>query len=77
MDLEGLYVGVLDLNKLKLELTATIHHIGTVDLGHYFTNIKIGDAWFRFDDHVVDKISILEKKSSSVCMLIYKKIILK
>ncbi|KAI9296000.1 cysteine proteinase, partial [Neoconidiobolus thromboides FSU 785] len=35
-------------------LFAVVHHIGSLDNGHYISYMRLGGKWFKFDDHNVD-----------------------
>lgn len=40
--------------KVKFRLIGIIHHIGSLNRGHYYSNIKVGGEWFLMND---DKVS--------------------
>ena len=60
--------------KTKYRLCGTINHIGSINFGHYYAYIKIGDIWYEFNDNRVKKSDIMEYDSSTVCVLFYEKI---
>ena len=60
--------------KTKYRLCGTINHIGSINFGHYYAYIKIGDTWYEFNDNRVKKSDIMEYDSSTVCVLFYEKI---
>ena len=78
------YDEILDLNDFcdfdlykdstKFRLFGTINHIGNINYGHYFAYVRIGEIWYEFNDSIVNKISCMDLKSSSVCVLFYEKI---
>lgn len=51
------------------KLKAISHHIGTLKLGHYYSECK-QDRWYRFDDHKCTSIN-LPRSSSSAYILFY------
>ncbi|EPZ36437.1 cysteine proteinase [Rozella allomycis CSF55] len=59
-------------NDHKYELFAVIHHVGTVDNGHYTAYLKFMKQWFRMDDHMVTKVDIREVTRLTAYMLYYK-----
>ena len=52
-----------------------MHHIGTLNRGHYYANIKVGGEWYEMNDDRVRTatISPTGNISKTVYMLIYKK----
>ena len=59
---------------LKYKLIGTIHHNGNLQYGHYYSNIKIENEWYEFNDSLVTKIQSFVDRSSNVCVLFYKKV---
>ena len=59
---------------LKYKLIGNIHHNWTLQYGHYYSNIKIDDDWYEFNDSIVTKIKDFAYRSSNVCILFYQKI---
>ena len=51
------------------KLNGISHHIGTLKLGHYYSECK-EDRWYRFDDHKCASIN-LPRSSSSAYILFY------
>ena len=49
------------------------NHIGTLDFGHYISNINYNNAWYKFDDTNVEKINGQSVISSNAYCLFYKK----
>jgi ubiquitin C-terminal hydrolase len=74
----------LKLNDLKYELCAAVVHIGlTLLSGHYFSYIKIGSEWLKFDDRnvyfmteteICDSICGLTNDEEQAYMLLYKQL---
>ena len=57
------------------ELYAVSSHMGTnFENGHYFSNCKIGDKWYVFNDDVISKINnISEIINNRAYILFYKR----
>ena len=60
--------------RLQYRLIETIHHNGTLQYGHYYSNIKINNEWYEFNDSNVTKIKDFAYRSSNVCILFYQKV---
>ena len=74
LDISSFYDGIEDLNKINnYNLIATVNHYGTLNLGHYDSNIKIYNNWFNFNDNIISKLINLEFYSKNICLLVYKK----
>ena len=59
---------------MEYELCATISHHGTLNQGHYVSNVKINGQWFLCDDAFVSRSSEEEVlKNDSVYMMFYSK----
>ena len=58
---------------LEYRLIGTIHHNGNLQYGHYYSNIKIENEWYEFNDSLVTKINSFVGRSSNVCVLFYQK----
>ena len=58
---------------MNYKLFATIHHIGTLSYGHYYSLISVEDQWYEFNDSNVTVIENISFNSSNVCVLFYKK----
>ena len=71
----------LDVNKYILgnnknyvyDLYGCCNHIGTLDFGHYISNINYNNNWYKFDDSNVEKINPSSLISSNAYCLFYKK----
>ena len=59
---------------LEYKLIGTIHHNGNLQYGHYYSNIKIENEWYEFNDSLVTKIKNFVDRSSNVCVLFYQKV---
>lgn len=55
------------------QLFGVINHIGNINSGHYYSNIKIKGEWFNFDDSKVNKLSNIPFVSNEVYLLFYTK----
>ena len=64
------------LSKLsyKFRLISIIHHIGEIDYGHYYAEIKINDNWYLFNDSQIKLSDNLNYNSDSVLILFYMKL---
>ena len=60
--------------QFKFKLFATIHHIGSIDTGHYYVIIRKDNEWITFNDSVVEENNNMNFKSNTVCFLVYQKI---
>ena len=57
----------------KYDLFAISNHIGSINTGHYYSNIKIGQNWYCFEDSKVYKIGPqIEMNTQEVYTLFYK-----
>ena len=57
----------------KYELFALSNHIGSINTGHYYSHIKIGQNWYCFEDNKVYKIGPqIEMNTKEVYTLFYK-----
>jgi ubiquitin carboxyl-terminal hydrolase 31 len=52
-----------------------VHHVGTLNRGHYYANIRLGPNWYEMNDEKVYKEDIKEKKnvSKTAYILLYQK----
>lgn len=55
-------------------LFGAINHIGSINSGHYYANIKIKGEWYNFDDSKVTKLKNIPFASSEVYILFYSKL---
>ena len=58
----------------KYRLFGTINHFGSINSGHYYSYIRIGEDWYKFNDSKVQKIFKMDYNNTSVCALFYEKI---
>ena len=59
----------------KYDLFAVSNHIGNINTGHYYSNIKIGNIWYCFEDSKVYKIGAqIDMNTKEVYTLFYKKV---
>ena len=63
---------LLNLN-LEYNLFGIIHHLGDINNGHYFSEIKINENWFLFNDSEVKKLENINLINNTACVLIYNK----
>ena len=66
-----------DTNKddiMVYKLFGTIHLIGTISYGHYYSLICVEDQWYEFNDSNVTVVENISFNSSNVCVLFYKKL---
>ena len=64
------YLMQKDKKNKRYDLFAVINHIGSISKGHYYSNIKQGNKWIKYEDSYViedDDINV-----SNVYILIYK-----
>jgi len=64
---------IINDKDLNYKLYATIHHIGTLEYGHYYSQINLNGQWINFNDSNVTEVENREYSSSNVSVLIYKK----
>lgn len=56
----------------KYNLFALSNHSGAIEFGHYYSDCKIEDQWFEFNDSKV-KLDSLNKESSNVYALFFER----
>ena len=61
----------LEINNELFDLYGVIHHIGSLNSGHYTCMLKINEKWFLFDDAHFREISEENVVSYSAYILIY------
>ena len=60
-------------NSTKYNLFAISNHIGSINSGHYYSQIKIGNNWYCFEDSKVYKIGPqIDMNTKEVYTLFYK-----
>ena len=61
-------------NSTKYNLFAVTNHIGEINSGHYFSQIKIGNFWYCFEDSKVFKIGTqINMNNNEVYSLFYQR----
>ena len=62
-------------NNSEYCLYSVINHLGLIDLGHYFSYIKIhNDLWLKFDDNnvqIIDKNLVVNENNENAYILLY------
>ncbi|KAL1898657.1 hypothetical protein Cpir12675_001861 [Ceratocystis pirilliformis] len=53
------------------DLMTVIVHIGDLETGHYLVYCRVGDQWFKFNDHKVQMATLSEVLSSQAYLLFY------
>jgi ubiquitin C-terminal hydrolase len=58
------------------KLVGVVHHLGTLNRGHYYADVRVNNEWFEMDDDKVTpaRMSALGNYSKSVYMLIYQRV---
>ncbi len=53
-----------------------VNHIGSINRGHYYTEVKVDGVWYEANDETVRpiKFSKMTNESKYVYMLFYEKI---
>ena len=73
LDLKEFCDNDLYKEKTRYRLCGTINHEGSINSGHYFAYVRIGEIWYEFNDSFVKKINNMDYTSRSVCVLFYEK----
>ena len=66
---------IINDKDLIYKLYATIHHNGTLEFGHYYSNIYLNEKWVTFNDSNVTEMENIEYNSSNISVIISKKYI--
>ncbi|KAG6212252.1 hypothetical protein E4U50_001994 [Claviceps purpurea] len=53
------------------DLLSVIVHVGEIETGHYVAYCRVGDQWFKFNDHKVELASISEVLGAQAYLLFY------
>ncbi|KAL2210521.1 cysteine proteinase [Sarocladium strictum] len=53
------------------DLLSVVVHVGELDTGHYTSYCRVGDQWFKFNDHKVEMASISEVLGAQAYLLFY------
>lgn len=61
---------------VEYRLMGVIHHLGSLNRGHYYAQVRIKDEWYEMDDERVStaRISRYSNTSKSAYMLVYQRI---
>lgn len=61
--------------RVEYKLIGVIHHLGTLNRGHYYAEVRIKDEWYEMDDERVisSRLSSYSNSSKSVYMLLYQR----
>jgi len=55
----------------EYDLISVVVHVGSIDTGHYLSYCRVGDQWFKFNDHKVMMATKSEVLSSQAYLLFY------
>ncbi|KAK1984311.1 ubiquitin carboxyl-terminal hydrolase [Colletotrichum cereale] len=53
------------------DLLSVVVHVGEIDTGHYVSYCRVGDQWFKFNDHKVEMASKSDVLSAQPYLLFY------
>ncbi|KID78414.1 ubiquitin carboxyl-terminal hydrolase, partial [Metarhizium brunneum ARSEF 3297] len=53
------------------DLLSVIVHVGEIETGHYVSYCRVGDQWFKFNDHKVELATISEVLGAQAYLLFY------
>ncbi|KAF4121595.1 ubiquitin carboxyl-terminal hydrolase 22/27/51 [Geosmithia morbida] len=53
------------------DLLSVVVHVGEIETGHYVSYCRVGDQWFKFNDHKVELASISEVLGAQAYLLFY------
>ncbi|KAK2778296.1 ubiquitin carboxyl-terminal hydrolase 2 [Colletotrichum kahawae] len=53
------------------DLLSVVVHVGEIDTGHYVSYCRVGDQWFKFNDHKVELASKSDVLSAQPYLLFY------
>ena len=73
IDLKKYCDDLMDDSNTKYKLYGIINHIGDINHGHYYANIKIDNFWYEFNDSSVKSLENINFESDEVCILFYNK----
>jgi ubiquitin C-terminal hydrolase len=61
---------------VNYKLVAVIHHLGSLNRGHYYANVKTNNDWYEFDDDKVTRAGIygMRNTSKSAYLLFYQRV---
>ncbi|SPO05086.1 related to ubiquitin-specific protease 22 [Cephalotrichum gorgonifer] len=55
----------------EYDLVSVVVHVGSIDTGHYIAYCRVGEQWFKFNDHKVMLATKSEVLSSQAYLLFY------
>jgi ubiquitin C-terminal hydrolase len=58
----------------QYELAGVVHHIGSIDSGHYIAFCRIGGKWMKFNDSSFGQSSFREAGGNDAYILFYEKV---
>lgn len=53
------------------DLMSVVVHVGEIETGHYLSYCRVGDQWFKFNDHKVELASISDVLGAEAYLLFY------
>ncbi|CAH0050096.1 unnamed protein product [Clonostachys solani] len=53
------------------DLLSVVVHVGELDTGHYMSYCRVGEQWFRFNDHKVEMATISDVLGAKAYILFY------
>ncbi|KND90908.1 putative ubiquitin carboxyl-terminal hydrolase 8 [Tolypocladium ophioglossoides CBS 100239] len=53
------------------DLLSVVVHVGEIETGHYVSYCRVGDQWFKFNDHKVELASISDVLGAQAYLLFY------
>ncbi|KAI1011962.1 hypothetical protein LB503_004177 [Fusarium chuoi] len=53
------------------DLLSVVVHVGEIDTGHYTSYCRVGDQWFKFNDHKVELASLSDVLGAQAYLLFY------
>ncbi|KAI8720278.1 Ubiquitinyl hydrolase 1 [Fusarium sp. LHS14.1] len=53
------------------DLLSVVVHVGEIDTGHYTSYCRVGDQWFKFNDHKVEMASLSDVLGAQAYLLFY------
>ncbi|KAH6886486.1 hypothetical protein B0T10DRAFT_81926 [Thelonectria olida] len=53
------------------DLLSVVVHVGEIETGHYVSYCRVGDQWFKFNDHKVEMASVSEVLNAQAYLLFY------
>ncbi|RDA89842.1 hypothetical protein CP533_0416 [Ophiocordyceps camponoti-saundersi (nom. inval.)] len=53
------------------DLLSVVVHVGEIETGHYVSYCRVGDQWFKFNDHKVEMASVSDVLGAQAYLLFY------